>query len=36
MDERYVAASYPFQKPAHARTFRKGLEAAGKLRRARA
>jgi TolB-like protein len=33
MDERYVAASYPFQEPAHAETFRKGLEAAGKLRR---
>ncbi len=36
MDERYVAASYPFQDPAHAETFRKGLDAAGKLKRARA
>ena len=36
MDERYVAASYPFQEPAHAERFRKGLEAAGKLRRTRA
>ena len=33
IDEQYVAASYPFQEPAHAETFRKGLEAAGKLRR---
>jgi len=31
MDERYLAASYPFQDAAHAETFRKGLHAARKL-----
>jgi hypothetical protein len=33
MDERYLAASYPFQETAHADMFRKGLDAAAKLRR---
>ncbi|HEY1250914.1 MAG TPA: winged helix-turn-helix domain-containing protein [Thermoanaerobaculia bacterium] len=32
MDEQYLAASYPFQDPRHAETFRKGLEAAERLR----
>ena len=36
MDERYLAASYPFQEAAHAQTFRRGLQAAEKLRRPRA
>jgi Flp pilus assembly protein TadD len=29
MDEQYMAASYPFQEPRHAETFRKGLAKAG-------
>jgi len=29
MDEQYMAASYPFQDPRHAETFRKGLAKAG-------
>jgi hypothetical protein len=33
MDERYLAASYPFQDPRHAATFRAGLVAAGVLRK---
>ena len=33
MDEQYLAASYPFQKPSHAKRFREGLRAAGKLGR---
>jgi TolB-like protein len=32
MDEQYLAASYPFQDPRHAETFRAGLVAAGVLR----
>lgn len=31
MDEHYLAASYPFQDPRHAATFRAGLAAAGVL-----
>ena len=31
MDEQYLAASYPFQNPRHAETFRAGLKAAGVL-----
>ena len=33
MDERYLAASYPFQDAAHAETFREGLRAARRLGR---
>ena len=33
MDEQYVAASYPFQEPSHAKRFREGLRAARKLGR---
>jgi TolB-like protein/Tfp pilus assembly protein PilF len=33
MDEGYLAASYPFQDAAHSEIFRKGLDAAAKLRR---
>ncbi len=32
LDEKYLAASYPFQDPRHAATFRAGLAAAGALR----
>jgi TolB-like protein len=32
MDEQYLAASYPFQDPRHAETFRSGLAAASALR----
>jgi len=31
MDEQYLAASYPFQEPSHAKRFREGLRAARKL-----
>ncbi|HTO86882.1 MAG TPA: winged helix-turn-helix domain-containing protein [Thermoanaerobaculia bacterium] len=31
MDEQYLTASYPFQNPRHAKTFRAGLVAAGVL-----
>lgn len=33
LDEKYLAASYPFQDPRHAETFRAGLAAAGVLRK---
>ena len=32
LDEKYLTASYPFQDPRHAATFRAGLRAAGALR----
>jgi Flp pilus assembly protein TadD len=32
LDDKYLAASYPFQDPRHAATFRAGLGAAGVLR----